>query len=126
MKNKDKQPNKIFWLDKLLLKFWPKLEMRRMAKKMAIDNLVFDKLHEVFSGVRTVDLFPYRGNSRGFILVLDRQTALFFNQNGGQFVYDGWEMGEYVKGDVTIFDGLAGKDLSPYPDEPEGGDEAEK
>lgn len=123
MDSNSEPPNKITWLDKLLLKLWPKLEMRRLAKNMAIDNVVFDKLHEVFGRVKTVDIFPNHGNRRGFILVLDRQTALFFDQDGDHFKYDGWEMGEYNKGEVTIFDNLAGKSLSPYPDEDEAADE---
>ena len=109
MDDKTKQPDKIFWWDKLLLKFWPDLEMRRLAKRMAIDNPVFDKLHEVLNSVKAIDIFPYSGNSRGFILVLDRQTALFFNQDGDHFEYDGFEMGEYNKGEVTIFDNMPHK-----------------
>lgn len=107
----------INWLDKLLLKTWPKFEMRRMAKRMVIDNVIFDKLHEVFDKVERVDIFPSGGNKRGFILVLDRQTALFFYQDGDHFEYDGFEMGEYNKGEVTIFDSLKSKNLSPYPEE---------
>jgi hypothetical protein len=117
MEEENDNHNQITWLDKLLLKFWPKLEMRRLAKQMKIDKVVFDKLHEVFSGIKTIDLFPVCGNERGFILVLDRQTALFFYQDGDHFKYDGFEMGKYVKGEVTIFDDLAKRDLSPYPEE---------
>lgn len=117
----DKQPikNKITWLDKILLKFWPNHEMRRLAQKMKINQVVFEKLHEIFYKTQTIDLFPVAGNSRGFILVLDRQTAIFFYQDGDHFSYDGFEMGKYAKGDVTIFDDFKNKDLSPYPPEPE-------
>ncbi len=119
MPKNDKPQNKteITWLDKALLKIWPDLEMRRLAKRMKIGNVVFDKLHDIFHKTETIDIFPFAGNSRGFILVLDRQTAFFFYQNGDHFEYDGFEMGEYVKGDVTIFDELRDKDLSPYPEE---------
>lgn len=117
MDSKNEQSNKISWLDKLFLKLWPNLEMRRMAKRMAVDNVMFNKLHEVFRGVKIIDIFPYSGNNRGFILALDRQTALFFNQDGGHFEYDGFEMGQYNKGEVTIFDNLTHKNLSPYPEE---------
>jgi hypothetical protein len=110
------QPNKISWLDKQLLKFCPQLAARRLAKKLEIKNVVFDKLHETLHQVERIDFFPYLGNERGFILVLDLQTALFFNQDGDHFEYDGWEMGKYNKGPVTVLDGLAKKDLSPYPD----------
>lgn len=117
MANQDKQSDKISWLDKLLLKIWPKLAMRRLAEKMMIKNVVFDKLHEIFGNVERIDIFPHGGDRRDFILVLDRETALFFYQDGDHFKYDGFEMGKYNKGEVTIFDDLANKDLSPYPND---------
>ena len=49
---------------------------------------------------------------RGFILVMDRKTALFFYQQGDHFSYDGFEMGQYNKGEVTVVDTL--KKISPY------------
>lgn len=122
----DKQPikNKITRLDKILLKFWPNREMHRLARRMKINQAVFEKLHEIFHKTQTIDIFPIAGNSRGFILVLDRQTAIFFYQDGDHFSYDGFEMGEYGKGDVTIFDNLKNKELSPYP--PESEDQADE
>lgn len=126
MDNQDNQPKKVSWLDKLLLKIWSNLEMRRLAKSMTIGNVVFDKLHEVFSGVERIDIFPHGGDRRDFILVLDRETALFFYQDGDHFKYDGFEMGKYNKGEVTVFDDLANKDLSPYPDEEDEAGEADK
>jgi len=117
----NKQPikKKISWLDKILVRFWPNREMHRLAKKMKINQVVFAQLHEIFHKTQTIDLFPAAGGSRGFILVLDRQTAIFFYQDGDHFSYDGFEMGKYGKGEVTIFDDLKNKDLSPYPPEPE-------
>ncbi len=93
---------------KLLLKFWPKMAMKILAQEIGIENIIFDKLHEVFAKSQRVDIFPAFSNSRGFILVIDNQTALFFYQDGDKFVYDGFEMGEYEKGDVTVFDSLRG------------------
>jgi len=119
MPNNEKPQNKITWLDKILLKFWPDQEMRRLAKRMKINQVVFEDLHEIFHKTETIDIFPVAGNSRGFILVLDRQTAIFFYQDGDHFSYDGFEMGQYVKGDVTIFDDLKSRDLNPYPLESE-------
>lgn len=101
------KPSKITWLDKFLLKFWPSLEMKRMAKTMKIDNIIFDKLHEVFANTKRIDLFPLNPEmGRGFMLVLNKQTALYFYQDGNHFIYDGFEMGEYNEGEVTIFDHL--------------------
>jgi len=95
---------KIDWFTKLLLKFWPKLAMKRMAGKIGIENPVFDQAHEVFSQTKRIDLLPLQAGFRGFMLIIDRKTALYFYQDGDHFVYDGFEMGEYEKGDVTIFD----------------------
>lgn len=98
---------------KLLLKFNPIRGLKSFNRERGIDNDIFDKLHEIFSKIERVDLFPLKGK-RGFILVLDQKTALFFYQDGDNFKYDGFEMGEYAKGDVTVFDHIP-EDLSdPY------------
>jgi len=98
------------WHTKILMRFCPKLFMRLHAKKMGINNPVFAEAHELFSKVRRIDLFPQGGrNGRSLIVVLDRKTTLFFYQDGDHFVYDGFEMGEYEKGDVTIFDDIKNK-----------------
>ena len=97
---------KISWFTKMLLKFWPSLAMKRFAKRARIDSSLFDHAHNLFSNVDRVDLFPSKSGCRGFIIVLDRKTAIYFYQDGDHFVYDGYEMGKYGKGDVTIFDNL--------------------
>ena len=102
----DKNKIKINWFTKLLLKLWPHLAMRRLAKQMGIKDPVFRGAHEVFSKVRRIDFSPLQSGHRGFMIILDRKTALYFYQDGDHFVYDGYEMGEYEKGDVTIFDDL--------------------
>jgi len=96
---------KITWFTKLMFKFWPSLAMIRMARKMGISYPLFNEARELFSKVGRVDILPSASGLRGFILVLDRKTALYFCQDGDHFVYDGFEMGRYDKGDVTIFDG---------------------
>ena len=85
--------------------------MRLFANEIGIENAIFNKAHELFSGVGNIDLFPTHG-VRGFILVMDRKTALFFYQQGDHFSYDGFEMGQYNKGEVTVVDTL--KKISPY------------
>lgn len=94
----------VHWWTKILLKVRPALVMRRFARELGIKGPVFDQAHALLSGVDRIDLFPARTNERGFLLVLDRKTALYFYQDGDHFVYDGYEMGRYAKGDVTIFD----------------------
>lgn len=105
--------NPISFLNRFLLRLWPSLAMRLFAKEIGIRNVVFDKAHELFTRVNRIDFFPSHGD-RGFILVIDRKTALFFYQDGDHFEYDGFEMGEYAKGDVTILDGIQAR-TSPYP-----------
>jgi len=97
---------KIDWFTRLVLKFWPSLAMVRLAKKMGITNPLFNEAHNLFSKIRRIDLLPLKFGYRGFIIVLDKKTALYFHQNYDHFVYDGFEMGKYEKGDVTIFDDL--------------------
>lgn len=97
---------------KLLLKYCPNLAMRILAKKMGIKNIIFDKAHEALFKTERIDFFPTVGG-RGLVMVIDRETALFFYQEGDHFVYDGYEMGSYNKGDVTIFDDLR-KDVLMY------------
>lgn len=89
-----------------LLKFAPFLAMKIMQRKMGVKNDFFDKAHDLFSRAETIDIVPTAGSSRGFILILDRSTALYFYQDGDHFKYDGFEMGDYDKGDITIFDNL--------------------
>lgn len=93
-------------LTRLLLRFRPTAGFKRLNKKLGIKNDVFDKAHEVFSGVERIEIYHISGDHRGFILVLDLKTALYFYQDGDHFKYDGFETGPYEKGDVTIFDNM--------------------
>ncbi|MFH1162362.1 MAG: hypothetical protein V1696_03790 [Candidatus Jorgensenbacteria bacterium] len=97
---------KISWYTRLLLKLWPRAAITFLARQQGIKNSPFGPLHDIFSGVERVDIVPYQPGSRGFMIILDRHTALYFNQNGNHFAYDGFEVGEYSGGDVTIFDNL--------------------
>jgi len=93
-------------LIRLMLRLSPTTGFKILNKKLGIKNDAFDKAHEAFSNIKRVDIFPTAAGGRGFILVLDKKTALYFYQNGDHFIYDGFELGEYDGGDVTIFDGL--------------------
>lgn len=100
---------KISWHRKLLLKLWPKAAFKLFAKELGIVNPVFDKAHDIFGNIKRVDIYPSASGQRGFIVILDLKTALYFYQDGDHFKYDGFEMGEYDRGDVTIFDNIAEK-----------------
>lgn len=84
----------------------PSRGIKRLLRGQGIDTCVADKAHALFEGTQTIDIVPSVSNSRGFQLIIDRQTALYFYQDGEHFVYDGFEMGQYDKGQVTIFDSL--------------------
>jgi len=103
---------KIPWHRKFLLKFFPKTALKLFAKEIGIANPVFDQLHNIFGNTQRIDLYQSTSGQRGFILVLDLKTALYFYQDGDHFTYDGFEMGEYDRGDVTIFDDAPKKHFS--------------
>lgn len=71
-----------------------------------------ERIHAVLDRSRRVDLEPTSGPGRGFRLIVDRRLALYFRQEGDGFDYDGYEVGEYDKGDVTILDGIGPEDGS--------------
>ena len=61
------------------------------------------KMHQLFASAERVDVLPTEG-IRGFRLVLNNRFAIYFFQDGDNFAYDGFEVGEYETGEVTIFD----------------------
>lgn len=92
------------WWTRVLLRFAPLRGVRRLSRKMGIDPDIADKANALFAGTERVDIVPSRTGTRGFQIILNRSTALYFYQDGDHFVYDGFESGEYDKGDVTLFD----------------------
>lgn len=92
-----------FWT-RFLLRVLPLQGIRRLSRRLGVDPDVADKAQALFGNVEMVDVVPLRSGRRGFQLILDHSTALYFYQDGNHFKYDGFEMGEYGGGDVTIFD----------------------
>lgn len=90
--------------NRILFKINPKIGFRKLLKSNGAENESYEKLHDVFSKTKRADIFKTAGGERGFILILDQKTALFFYQDGDHFKYDGFEIGEYGKGEVAIFD----------------------
>ena len=92
---------------RFLAKYCPRLFMLILKWKYGAKTEQAEKLHDIFSQSQRIDLIPAKGHGRGFKIIIDQKTALFFDQDGDKFVYDGWETGEYEeKGKVTIFDDL--------------------
>lgn len=98
---------RINWLTKSLMRFAPKIFLRYAAKNQGVDDRKIKYALKLFEGIKRIDIQPLPSRSgRGFIVYLDSKVALFFYQDGDHFYFDGLEIGEYKKGDVTIFDGL--------------------
>jgi len=98
---------KINWFTKLLMRFAPKTFLYYAAKKQNIEPQKIDNAMKLFGESERIDihLLPSR-SGRGFIITLDNKLSLFFYQDGDHFYYDGCEIGEYEKGNITIFDNI--------------------
>jgi len=98
---------KINWFTKLLMRFAPKIFLHHAAKEQGIEPRKIDYAMKLFGESSRIDIHPLPSHGgRGFIIVLDNKLSLHFYQDGDHFYYDGCEMGEYEKGDVTVFDDL--------------------
>ena len=90
-----------------LMKFAPKTFFRYIAEEQGIDSKKIDFANNLFKKVKRIDIHPLSSQGgRGFIIILDRKLSLHFYQNGDSFYYDGFEIGKYNKGNVTVFDKL--------------------
>ena len=97
----------INWIIKLFMRLAPKSFLRYVAVKQGLDDRKVKYAMKLFDGVERIDITPLPSRSgRGFIVCLDSKLSLFFYQDGDYFYFDGLEMGEYEKGDVTVFDKL--------------------
>jgi len=95
----------INFFSKLLMRYFPKILMRLAAKEQGVDYRDTGRAMELFGRAERIDFQPLSGqNGRGLIITLDRKLTLWFFQKGDHFTFDGFEMGEYDKGDVTVFD----------------------
>jgi hypothetical protein len=93
-------------LTRMLLWLAPKRGIIRLAGEMGYpSNGPVRKAHRVFEKAERIDVVPSTGGGRGFQIVFNGMFSLHFSQDGDHFMYDGFEMGEYEGGDVTIFDG---------------------
>lgn len=102
------------WYYKLALKISPRLFMSLMARKQGMDDSFIDQAESLFRG-KKIHISPMKGSpGRGFILVIDNNKTLWFDQDGDHFEYDGFEMGEYNDGDVTVLDGIENEEGSIF------------
>lgn len=96
----------ISWQTRFLLRFWPTRGLSRLAKELGLNSQLMEESQNLFSKVSRIDIIPDNSGERGFQIILDKLTALYFYQEGDHFIFDGSEAGEYENGDVTIFDRL--------------------
>ena len=94
------------WYTRLFFRLFPRMTIKHLGRQMA-GGIDFSALQGTLVKTKRVDLVPLNGdNSRGFQIILDSKVALYFYQDGDHFSYDGYEVGEYEKGDITILDHL--------------------
>jgi len=105
------------WYDDILFRYVPFLWLRWVAYRKHIKHPPFrlDKLLRKYKKVH----IKFHHDVRGFRLELDNQVSLWFEQRGDHFEYDGWEVGDYEDGEVTVFDFKLGQTARPreHPDE---------
>jgi len=98
---------KISWLTRALLSFALPWGLGRLAKELGGPGIEMSKKAlALFARAERIDIVPSRSELRGFQLIIDNILSLYFVQDGDRFVYDGFEMGPYEDGDVTVFDGV--------------------
>ena len=96
---------KINWFTKVLMRYAPKIFLRYAAEEQGVDYGDVDKAMKLFGEGKRIDFQPLSGvNGRGLIIFIDKKLSLWFFQDGDKFKFDGYEMGEYDKGEVTVFD----------------------
>lgn len=92
------------WWTRLLLRFAPMAGLKRVTQTFGGNFDFAEKAQELFGQTERIDIVPCSSDSRGFMLILNKSTALYFYQDGDHFTYDGFEVGEYDGGEVTVFD----------------------
>lgn len=94
------------FLTRVLLVLAPNWGIARLARELGYPlGAEARRAAEAFTKSQRVDILPAIAGGRGFQIVLDRKLSFYFFQDGDHFVYDGWEIGDYEKGDVSVFDG---------------------
>ncbi len=104
----DKNIMKINWFSKLLMHWHPAGFFRLAAREQGVAYDKVEASEKLFRDAKRVDFQPSGGsNGRGLIITIDNNLSLFFCQDGNTFSYDGFEMGPYENGEVTVFDKLS-------------------
>jgi len=92
-------------LTRFLLRAAPRWGIMRLAGELQFPaSRLAMKAHRVFAKISRVDVVPLRDGWRGFQIILDHSLSLYFFQDDDHFIYDGFEIGAYGNGEVTVFD----------------------
>lgn len=94
------------YLFRFLVKIFPWPFRMLMRHNMRMRMRPLESAHNFFAKSKRIDIVPLRSGQRGFMIIIDQNKALYFYQDGDSFRYDGCKMGDYEKGDVTLFDDL--------------------
>lgn len=101
---KCKREKQIPLYTRFLLKYFPKQFFKKTAKEYGIDSENINSAMSLFGPANRIDVQPFDPGSRGFTITLNNNFKLWFVQDGDTFTFDGYEMGKYGNGDVTVFD----------------------
>ena len=89
---------------KYLLKSSPEVSFKMLSLKQEMKYPYFVEMDEAFSKTKRIDVFPLGSQEgKGFMLVLDREVALYFCVKNNQFIYDGFEVGCFLAGGTGVF-----------------------
>ncbi|TSC89212.1 MAG: hypothetical protein G01um10143_593 [Parcubacteria group bacterium Gr01-1014_3] len=94
----------VSWWTRVLLRVSPLRGVKRLSRELGVNSDVANQASEFFQATERIDIIPSKSGLRGFQLIIDGSTALYFHQDGDHFIYGGWETGKYEKGEVTVFD----------------------
>lgn len=98
---------KLNFFTKVFMRLAPKSFLRYAAREQGVGGKKIKYAIGLFEGVKRIDIHPLPSSEfRGFVIYLDSKLSLHFYQDGDHFYYDGLEIGEYEKGEVTVFDNL--------------------
>jgi hypothetical protein len=68
----------IGWQTRFLLRFWPIKGLPRFARELGMNTELMEDAQKLFSKVSRIDIIPYESGERGFQIILDKSTALYF------------------------------------------------
>lgn len=98
---------KFNWFTKSLVRLSPWTLFRLAARDNKLNYKKVELAEKLFRDAERIDFQPSGGaDGRSLVMYVDNKLSLHFYQNGDTFEYDGFEIGPYDDGEVTVFDEL--------------------